>query len=277
MNRFLGGVILCVWIGNVAAATEQVPLWEVGAGVAFLAVPAYRGSDKTHNFVLPTPFVTYHGDFLKADRHGVRGLLFETDRIDLTISTSASPPTQSDDIPARAGMPNLRPTVEIGPEIDLTLWRGEGQISFLKLRLPVRQAFTVGGQPRDIGVIFSPNLNADISAPFGQSGWTLGFLTGPVFATARQNAYFYGVDADYATAARPAYEARGGYGGWQFLASVSKRYTHTWVGAYIRQDTLAGAVFNDSPLVAQRNYASAGVAISWIFDRSTAMVDAEPD
>lgn len=275
MKYFLIGALLFTWISNSARATEQVPLWEAGAGVTFLTLPAYRGSDTTHNYVLPIPYVSYHGDFFKADRHGMRGQLFETDRIDFTISTSASPPTESNDVPARANMPNLKPTVEIGPELDITLWRGEGRVSFLKLRLPVREAFTVSGQPRDIGTVFSPNLNADIDSPFGMSGWTLGLLTGPIFATDRQNAYFYSVDSQYATVTRPAYDARGGYGGWQFLASASKRFANVWVGAYIREDTLQGAVFIDSPLVAQRNYTSAGLAISWIFGRSTTMVDAE--
>ena len=55
----------------LAAAGQDMPLWEVGAGVAALSFPAYRGSDKVHNFLMPVPYFVYHGDFLKADRHEI--------------------------------------------------------------------------------------------------------------------------------------------------------------------------------------------------------------
>jgi hypothetical protein len=206
----------------------------------------------------------------------VRGQLFDNDRIDLNISASASPPTKSNDVPARYGMPNLQPTFEFGPEADITLWRGTGDIPFLKLRLPVREAFTITAPRHDVGTIFSPSLNADINNVFGLKGYTLGVVAGPIFATKKQNAYFYSVAPQYATATRSAYDARGGYGGSQLLLSLSKRFDNAWLGAYIRQDTLNGAVYANSPLVAQRSYTSAGVAISWIFGRSTKMVDIKP-
>lgn len=260
-----------------AHAADQAPLWEFGAGAAGLTLPAYRGSDATQHYVLPAPYFVYHGDFLKADRHGVRGELFEDDRFDLNISASASPPTTSDDIEARADMPDLKPTVEIGPELDIKLWNGNGKIEFLKLRLPLRQAFTVESSPRDIGLVFAPNLNADIRDVLGFPGWTLGIVAGPIFATERQHQYFYDVDPQYATASRPSYSAPGGYSGTQFLLSLSKRFADLWIGAYLRRDTLSGAVFADSPLVARDNYLSAGVAVSWVFARSSEMVDVNPE
>lgn len=276
MNKLLIAATLLASISH-SALSEQAPLWEAGAGVAAIALPAYRGSDKFHHFVLPVPYFTYNGDFLKADRHGVRGELFDSDRIELNVSASASPPSKSDDVRARENMPDLKPSVEFGPQLDLTLWRGTGAISFLKLRLPLREAFTLGGTPRDIGAIFSPNLNADMRNAFGMSGWNLGFLAGPIFATKRQNSYFYSVAERYATATRPAYDAPGGYAGTQFLVSISKRFPTMWIGAYLREDTLNGAVFIDSPLVERRSYTSAGLAVSWIFGRSTTLVDVEPD
>ncbi|MBL8431834.1 MAG: MipA/OmpV family protein, partial [Dechloromonas sp.] len=93
--------------GHAGAAGEK-PLWEIGAGISALTLPAYRGSDQTNNFILPVPFFTYHGDFFKADRHGIRGSFFDTDRIDMTVSLALSPPMGSDDIPVRAGMPDLK-------------------------------------------------------------------------------------------------------------------------------------------------------------------------
>jgi MipA family protein len=271
-RRYASLAFLFATIPALAAAGQDQPLWEVGAGVAALSFPAYRGSDKVHNFLLPVPYFVYHGEFLKADRHGIRGNLFDTDRLDLTLSLSASPPTKSDDVAARSGMPDLKPTAEFGPELDVTLWRSPGNARRLRLRLPARAAFTVERSAKGVGWIFSPNLNLDVTDLAAMPGWNLGVVAGPIYATHKQHDYFYGVAPQYATATRPAYRAKGGYSGSQFLVSLSKRYDRMWVGAFVRYDTLAGAAFVDSPLVARRNFAAAGVAVAWIFGESKTRV-----
>jgi outer membrane scaffolding protein for murein synthesis (MipA/OmpV family) len=255
----------------VAHAGEQ-PLWEVGAGVAALSFPAYRGSDQTTNFLMPVPYFTYHGKILKADRHGLRGQLFGSDRLELTVSAALSPPATSDQIDARAGMPDLAATFEIGPELDVTLWRSANRARFVKLLLPLRAAYTLEHSPRTIGWVAHPKLNVDITDISGLPGWKFGVLAGPLFGDQRQNAYFYSVDPQYATATRPTYAAQSGYAGMQVLASASKRFRKTWVGAFVRYDNLAGARFEDSPLVRTRNYLAGGVAVSWIFGESATRV-----
>ncbi|MCH2220224.1 MAG: MipA/OmpV family protein, partial [Dechloromonas sp.] len=143
-------------VTGAVQAVEEKPLWEVGAGVAAFSFPSYRGSDHTNNFLMPVPHFTYHGEFLKADRHGIRGSFFDSDRIDLTVSAALSPPANSNDIAARSGMPDLKATFEIGPQIDLTLWRSENRARFVKVLLPLRTAFTAEGSPKDIGWVFHP-------------------------------------------------------------------------------------------------------------------------
>ena len=78
----------------------------------------------------------------------------------------------------------------------------------------------------------------------------------------------------FATSTSPPYEARGGYAGLQFLASASRRYDGFWVGAFVRADTLRGAVFEASPLVRRDTYFAAGVGISWVIDVSRERVEA---
>jgi outer membrane scaffolding protein for murein synthesis (MipA/OmpV family) len=240
-----------------------------------MSFPAYRGSDKRHNFLLPVPYFVYHGDFLKADRHGIRGSLFDSELIDLTLSFSASPPTNSDDIDVREGMPDLKTTFEFGPQIDLTLWRNETQTRSLRLRVPARAAFTVERSAESIGWIFSPRLNLDITDLPALPGWNLGFVAGPIYATEDQHDYFYGVDAQYATSERPAYQTSGGYSGSQFLFTLSKRFERTWVGAFFRYDTLSDAVFEDSPLVTEDSFSAVGIAISWVLSESKTRVNVE--
>ena len=88
-----------------------------------VAFEDYRGSDTTHVYPLPVPYVLYNGTFLKADRDGVRGTLFNQDRIELNLSFNATTPVRSDR--ERSGMPDLRPTVEFGPSLDLHLLRSD--------------------------------------------------------------------------------------------------------------------------------------------------------
>ena len=51
-----------------------------------------------------------------------------------------------------------------------------------------------------------------------------------------------------------------------------RRFGNTWVGAFLRYDSLAGAVFEDSPLVRSKHAVTAGVGISWVFARSSELV-----
>ena len=275
MARKIFAALAAATLVSASQASQEQPLWEIGAGVAALSFPSYRGSDQTNNFLLPVPHFTYHGKILKADRQGLRGSLFDSDRIDLTVSAALSPPASSKDITARAGMPDLEATFEIGPQLDLTLWRSENRARFVKLLLPLRAAFTVQGSPKDIGTVFHPKLNVDVTDLPGMGGWNLGLLAGPLFGDRRQHAYTYAVAPQYATANRPAYAAEAGYAGMQYLAALSKRFPKYWVGAFVRYDNLSGASFADSPLVRQKDYFAGGIAITWILGESATRVQVD--
>jgi outer membrane protein len=253
---------------------EQLPLWEAGAGVAGLSLPNYRGSNVMQTYVLPIPYFIYRGEFLKADRNGVRTTIFGNDRVEVNLSLNGTLPVRSKDDPARSGMADLRPTVELGPTLNVNLWKSDSRKMKLDFRAPVRTAITVESSPKQIGWLFSPNLNLDIKDPAGFSGWNLGLLAGPYFQNSKYNSYFYSVTAADATATRPAYAAPGGYSGSQFTMAVSKRFPRYWVGGFLRYDTLAGAVFKDSPLVKKNNTVSAGIALSWVFGESSTRVEA---
>jgi outer membrane scaffolding protein for murein synthesis (MipA/OmpV family) len=271
VSRALLALALASSVG-VAQAAEEKPLWEVGAGFAALSFPAYRGSDQTNNFVMPIPLVTYHGDFFKADRHGIRGSFFDSDWIDLTVSMALSPPASSKDIKARTGMPDIEGTFEIGPQIDLTFWRSENRARFVKLLMPMRAAITVESSPENIGWVFHPKLNMDVTDIPNMPGWNLGLLAGPLFGDKRQNAYYYTVGPQYSTTNRPAYDAKAGYGGMQFLAALSKRFPKFWVGGFVRYDNLSGSTYEDSPLVREKNYFAGGLSMTWILGESSTRV-----
>jgi outer membrane scaffolding protein for murein synthesis (MipA/OmpV family) len=255
-----------------AAESDDKPLWELGVGATALSFPDYRGSNQARGYLLPIPYVVYRGEILKADRDGIRSIFFNSESVEIHASAGASFPVDSKDNDARQGMPDLKPTAELGPAVDFTLWRSAAPGMKLTLRLPVRAGFTVERSPQYIGWVFSPRLNLDIENVGGLPGWNLGLLTSPVYGDDRFHSYFYSVPPAYATPSRPAYDARAGYGGTEFLAAMSKRFARYWVGAFVRYDVLTGAIFEDSPLVRTRGYFAAGIAVAWIFAESSQRV-----
>lgn len=271
----IGGLILCAALFpglSQQAAAGTVPQWELGAGVAGLLLPDYRGSDEVRRYLLPVPYIIYRLEWLKADRTGIHSTLLDREEAEVNLSMSATPPVRSRNNRARDGMSDLKPMVELGPSLDIHLWRGDGRRFKLDVRAPVRAAFTVESHPRDAGVSLSPTLNFDVAGIAGRP-WQLGMLAGPIFATSRQHRYFYGVSESDARPDRPAFDAHGGYAGLQFLVALSRRFEKAWFGAYARYDTLRGAVFEDSPLVRRRYYVSTGFAVAWIPLQSSRMVE----
>jgi outer membrane protein len=264
----MGLAMACLAMGT--ARGEDKPLWELGIGAGVLTLPHYRGSDQSNTWLLPVPYAVYRGELFKADRDGARATLFDTDRSELSLSFAASAPTDSEDNVARQGMPDLSPTVEIGPVWNYTLLRGESHK--LDFRWPVRGVFTVESSPRHVGWVSAPHVNLDQVV----ADWNVGLLAGPLFADRRYHDYFYTVRANEATATRPAFRAGAGYEGWQATAALSRQWGNWWMGMFVRHDQVAGHGVVDSPLVRDRHQFSAGLAVSWIFARSSRLVAQEP-
>jgi outer membrane scaffolding protein for murein synthesis (MipA/OmpV family) len=252
-----------------APQSQQQALWEFGLGVGALAIADYRGADTGRAYLLPLPYFVYRGRILKADRDGVHGLIFRRKFAELKVSASATTPVRSNDSLARRGMPSLPATVELGPALELHLWRSEPRRAHLDLRLPTTVAMTLQSTPRVAGWTFAPRLNLDLADVGGHVGWNLGLLFGPLYGDRRYHDYFYGVTPQYATTARPAYQARAGYAGAQTLIALSKRFPGYWIGAFVRYDTLSGAVFAHSPLLRRQSYWMGGIGIAWMISHSS--------
>jgi len=275
MSRRFAGYALCfLFCTGGSAIAEQKPLWELGAGVGLLSIPDYRGSDEQRFYALPIPYLVYRGKILRVDRDKLRGLLLHGERWEFAISANAGVPVKSDNNDARRGMPNLDPTVELGPQINITLAGSRDADYQLDLQLPVRQVWAVDWpQLHSVGKIFSPVLNLDVRNRWPGQGWRLGLQAGPQFADRDYHSYYYGVDPAYSRPDRPAYSASGGYGGMQGTVSLSRRFDNFWVGAFFRATDLHGAVIDDSPLVRQKTNLMGGLGVSWIFSHSSSLVE----
>src|SRR3954468_16688391 len=123
-NPLLSTLALCLasLLTSPLSHAESRPLWEIGAGIGALSLPDYRGSDVSGTYIVPIPYLIYRGDYLKADRNGLRGILFDSDKVQVNLSLNATLPVNSKDNAARRGMADLRPTVEVGPSANFRLW-----------------------------------------------------------------------------------------------------------------------------------------------------------
>ena len=272
-GRFRAAFFVVLAFCALPALAEPKPEWEFGIGASALTLPDYRGSDERRSYVFPLPFFVYRGEKVRVDRQGLRGIFFESDRVELDFSLYGTPPVDSSKNEARQGMPDLDPTLEIGPLVRITLWRDRVASEQLDLRLPLRYVIATDfSGAQGAGWVFNPNLALNLR-PDLRGRWNLGLTTGPIFATSKYHEYYYGVDPQFATPQRAAYSARGGYSGWMNVASLSRRYQKLWVGAFARYDTLSGAAFEDSPLVRRNSSWMAGIFAAWIIAESDRMVD----
>jgi hypothetical protein len=204
--------------------------------------------------------------------------VFESDRIQLNISADASVPIRSGRNEARAGMRDLDGTVQIGPSLEICLFKNCDADRIVQVRLPVRAVIATDfSRVYGAGFVANPQLNFDFKNIGPGGGWNFGFALGPLFATERYHDFYYEVSPyDALPGIRPAYDARSGYSGLVLVSALSKRFEHFWFGAFGRYDYLDRAVFADSPLVRRSYSAMAGFGIAWVFGQSHTLVHASP-
>jgi outer membrane scaffolding protein for murein synthesis (MipA/OmpV family) len=255
---------------GVAAATAQpaLPRWEAGVGAIGLYAPDYRGADQMRARAFPLPYLVYRGDWLRADREGLRAKLFEGDRVQFNFSAAIGLPVSSRRNEARRGMPEIDWVGEVGPAMNLRLARFDGARTELDLRLPLRAAFALDNGAEYVGSVFSPSLRATFRDLPGTGGALLRISTGPIFATADYHRFYFGVEPQYATATRPAYRPAGGYSGWDLSVNAVK-FSGRWrMFAFAGADLIGGAQFEDSPLIRQRTTWSTGFGFAYVFYQS---------
>lgn len=251
-----------------AQTAPDLPLWELGLFGGAATTPAYPGSDDRSTRALALPVLIYRGKVLRADRSGIGARLINTDKVELDLGTALSLPARSDDVAARAGMPNLSSLLEIGPRLKVLLAEPSAT-SRVRLELPLRVPVELNNGFRRQGLVFEPRLSFEASDQSGK--WQGDANLGAVFGNARLNQYFYGVAPQYATATRPAYEASGGLMMTRVGLSLSRKLSADWrVFGFTRYDNYLHAANDDSPLLRRNSGLSAGVGFTWTAHRSLA-------
>jgi len=246
----------------------ELPLWEIGLFGGAASTPAYPGADDRSARALVLPLVIYRGKILRADRSGIGARLLNTERVELDVGFALSLPARSDDVAARAGMPDLNSLLEFGPRLKVLLAE-PGADSRLRLELPLRAPVELGHGFQRQGLVFEPRLVFETAGAGGT--WQADANAGAVFGNAALHRYFYDVAPQYATAARPAYQAGGGLMMTRLGASLSRRLSPDWrVFGFTRYDNYTHAANRDSPLFRRNSGLSVGLGFTWTARRSAA-------
>ena len=263
----LMGLVAMPTMAAETAASQGLPLWELGIGAGLYNQPNYPGSDVRSTTLLPFPYLIYRGDWFRIDRT-VQGIFYETQRLKVDFSASGTGSVDSDDSDARQGMPDLDPVVEIGPAVNLLL-SDPARFDSLWARVAARAAYSVDTDDWSLGRQgWSFETRLRYQRPLSE---TLQFSTeaSATFANRDYLGYFYNVAAPYATPDRPAYQTDAGYAGARLGVGLSGLIGSSWrwsvFGAY---HNLHGAAFSDSPLVDSKHNFSVGATVAWMFWKS---------
>lgn len=260
------GLAMCLAAPAWAQSTPVgKPLWELGGVAVGVSQQAYPGSDQQVNRALALPFFLYRGPVLRADGEtlGVRAL--KTPTVELDLGVAAALGSSSRQLDARRGMPTLGTLVEAGPRLKLNLGDGPGGAKW-QANFPLRGVFDLSDGLAHRGLAFEPEL---VLARNRSHGWSWSARGGLIAGNRQLNDTFYGVAPVFATAARPAYEAKSGLIAFRLGATASRPLTPDWnFFTFARVDTVAGAANTDSPLVRQKTGATVGLGISYTWLRS---------
>lgn len=248
---------------SLTSHAKQQPVVELGVGLTQLINPHYLGAEQSSSYFFPFPYVIYRGDYIKADRSGLRGFIYDSEKLDLRMSFSGSLPVNSQDNDARAGMDDLDVMVEAGPNLEYQLYKNTH--SLLRLDLPLRAAFSLGNPfMHHQGWTTNPRLY------FRQQTqqWTIVSTLGLVFSDRRYHDYIYTVDETDVIAGRNFYQSSSGYTGSRFSISAKRQFGQFITGANMRYYNLSGAKNINSPLMKQKDYFSVGFYVAWVFHHS---------
>lgn len=253
-----------------AEKRERLPLWELGGFGVAISQQAYPGADQQANRAIALPFLVYRGEFLRADRStaGIRAI--KTPKYEVDIGVAGSFGSNSEDIDARRGMPDLGTLIEFGPRLKWNIGEGPGGGRW-RAEFPVRGVFDISDSGKYRGAAFEPRL---VFERVANAGWRYSTSVSAIVADKKLAETFYSVAPEFALADRPVYEAKRGLVTWRLAASFSRNINRdVRLFGFARVDTVSGAANDASPLVKKNTGASIGFGVAYTWRRSTTLAD----
>lgn len=266
-SAFAAALLTVAAAAGAQPVDPNLPLWEILVGAGGVVTPAYPGSQDRSSRALVLPYLIYRGKVLRSDQSGIAARLLRTDKAEFDIGFAASLPARSEDVAARAGMPNLGTLVEFGPRLKYKI-TGPAPDSGWRFELPLRAVIEVRSGLRRQGWTLEPKLVYE--ARDAHDVWNIDTSASVVLGDDGINDYFYEVRPQFATPERSAYSAKAGLllmrAG---VFAARKLNPDLRVFGFVRYESYANAANRDSPLMLKQTGASAGIGIAWTLRRST--------
>lgn len=263
LKIFLNSLLALNLFYSGGAVSNEI-IWDLGAGVAAFNMDLYPGSADKKNYVLPLPYFTLIAEKLEIDK-GIRGFLFESEHVVLDVSADFGIPVESDDSRVRVGMPDLDATLQFGPSLEFLLTDVRKDQLNMRFELPLRAVIASDiKHTTNEGWLLEPRFSME-KRRLLKSGLSMRLTVGVKYATGDYHAYYYDVEPVFSTATRPVYVSSKGYGGAFTELGASWREGNWIWWTFMRYQNLNGAVFEDSPLVEDKNYYLLGLGFAWVF------------
>lgn len=201
--------VLSLWFCLCSKAQAQSK-WALGLGTGW--IQDYPGAAQGRLRFLPFP--VYRGSIFRVDRiSGVSGEVYNDSRVDFSWNFIFQFPTESSDIPVRAGMPDLDWLLSIGPQLKYYIYRHKNHKVFLRMPVRLNTCTNFSSRTRFCGVALNPGVRyATYYKGYGEFT-----LRAEAFSMSSEyQQYFYEVPPQYATPSRPAFHARAGFLGFVY-------------------------------------------------------------
>ena len=246
----------------------EQPLWEFGAGFGGSSLPQYIGSDERYAIPFAFPYLIYRGENWRVDTSGVKNQVVDSEKYTIELSLSGGLPVRNDNL-ARVDMPELLLNAEVGAKLNWYL--SESEYESWIIRLPLRAVVDIEGSYN--GWVADPVLTRKYYYPV-EHGFLKTYIdVGVQYNSSLYHETYYGVNAQYATANRAAYQAKAGLH--SVFAKMWIKYPwnkKTELFATLQARNLTAGVVNDSPLVRDKTYATLTLGAIWLFSTSDEMV-----
>jgi len=206
---------------GTAQEPDLVPLWEIGIVGGGGYLPDYPAADENSVQAIALPYAIYRGPvFRLGERGAARGILTDSQTIEIDLGIDASFPVDSDSNEAREGMADLDYLLELGPRIT---WRilPRSHRDDLYLALATRAVISSDFRNwRYQGISVAPSLTYWRNRLFDRDLNATLWIE-PVFGFDGLNDYFYEVRPKDARPGRPAFAADDGYIGTEVSLGLS--------------------------------------------------------
>ena len=251
------------------AQSEEKPFFELGVVLGGAYLPDYPAAAQSHVQPVTLPYFALRGDVIRSDERGLlRGSLIKTGRFEVDVSLDGAFPTDSDKNDARQGMEDLDWIGEAGPRLQITLVKAARDAK-VDLEIPLRAVFSTDFRSLSArGFNFEPALAYE-NVNFLMPQLEVKLSASATFATEDLMDYFYEVPLANVTAARPRFNAKGGYLGSTLNLTLTKPVSQRFrLIAIARGDFHQGAENDQSPLFRDKATVGGGIAVIWSFFQS---------